>query len=150
MLGLNTRRQKLYLDNNISAGGAKNEQLEQAASLNPFLQGKMNYDPQQADQLLMGNTAEENSALRGIAGRIVDQQLGTEPAPGAIDVTLPEKGQVLTFTRSLQVNGSAPLELVLDVSPAAHSGVGFGLFVLAAVGAVAGLIMRRRSPGARI
>jgi hypothetical protein len=144
VLGLNTRRQKLYLDNNTNAGAAKNEQLEQAANLNPFLQGKMNYDPRQADQLLMGNTADENSALRGIAGRIVDQQLSAEPAPGAIDVTLPEKGQVLTFTRSLQVDGGAPLELALDVSPARRSGLGFGLVVLAAVGAIAGILSRRR------
>jgi len=30
----------------------------------------------------MGNTVEENTALRGIATRLVDQQLATEPAPG--------------------------------------------------------------------
>ncbi len=143
VLGLNTRRQKLYLDNNGSVS-VKNTQLEQAANLNPFLQGKMNYDPQQADQLLMGNTAEENSALRGIAGRIVDQQLGTEPAPGAIDVILPEKGQVLTFTRSLQVDGGVPLGLALDVSPSRGSGAGFGLVVLAAVGTIAGMLSRRK------
>jgi hypothetical protein len=142
VFGLNTRRQKLYLDN--SGEVTKNEQLEQAANLNPFLQGRMNYDPRQADQLLMGNTVEENSALRGIASRIVDQQLAAEPAPGAIDVTLPEKGRVLTFTRSLQVDGGAPLELQLDVSSARRSGAGFGLLVLAAVGGICGLLSRRR------
>ena len=145
VLGLNTRRQKLYLDNNVGVA-TQNVQLEQAAKLNPFLQGNMNYDPKQADQLLMGNTAEENTALRGIAGRIVDQQLAAEPAPGAIDVTLPEKGRVLTFTRSLQVDGGAPLELRLDVSPARRSGWGFGVVVLAGVGVVSGVMgMRRRA-----
>ncbi|MEY2880814.1 MAG: hypothetical protein RLZZ15_3194 [Verrucomicrobiota bacterium] len=112
VLGLNTRRQRLYLDN----GGqvtTRNDQLEQAANLNPFMQGKLNFNPQQVDQLLLGNTTEENTALRGIAARLVDQQLGAEPAPGAIDVTLPERGRVLTFTRSLQVDGAAPLELAL-------------------------------------
>jgi hypothetical protein len=113
VVGLNTRRQKLYLDNRGDA--ARNEQLEQAANLNPFLQGKANFHPQQVDQLLMGNTVEENSALRGIATKIVDQQLGADPAPGAIDVTLPERGQVVTFTRSVQVDGGAPLELRLDI-----------------------------------
>ena len=73
VLGLNTRRQRLYLDNRADA--SRNEQLEQAASLNPFIQGKVNFDPQQVDQLLMGNTVEENSSLRGIASRLVDQQL---------------------------------------------------------------------------
>jgi len=114
MMSLNTRRQRLYLDNR--GDGARNEQLEQAASLNPYMQGRANFDPQQLDQLLMGNTAEENSALRGIASRIVDQQLASEPAPGAIDVTLPTQGRVLSFTRSLQVDGGAPLGLGLVVS----------------------------------
>ena len=142
VLGLNTLRQKLYLSNSSEA--VKNEQLEQAANLNPFLQGRMNYDPRQADQLLMGNTAEENTALRGIAGRIVDQQLAVEPAPSAIDVTLPEKGRVATFTRSLQVDGGAPLELRLDVASARRPGAGFGVVVLLAVGGIAGLLVRRR------
>jgi len=72
MLGLNTRRQRMYLDNRADA--ARNEPLEQAANLNPFMQGKINFDPQQIDQLLMGNTVEENTALHGIATRLVDQQ----------------------------------------------------------------------------
>ena len=143
VLGLNTRRQKLYLDNS-GASSTKNAQLEEAANQNPFLQGRMNYDPRQADQLLMGNTADENTALRGIAGRIVDQQLAVEPAPGAIDVTLPEKGQVLTFTRSLQVDGSAPLELQLDIAPARRTGAGFGAGVLAVVAALVAWAGRKR------
>ncbi len=143
VFGLNTRRQKLYLDNSVDV--VKNEQLEQAANLNPFLQGRMNYDPGQADQLLMGNTADENTALRGIATRIVDQQLAADTAPSAIDVTLPEKGRVLTFTRSLQVDGSAPLELQLDVSPARRSGLGFGIVVLLAAALLGGLWGRRRA-----
>jgi hypothetical protein len=145
VLGLNTLRQKIYLNNSVE--GVKNEQLEQAANLNPFLQGRMNYDPRQADQLLMGNTAEENTALRGIAGRIVDQQLAVEPAPSAIDVTLPEKGQVVTFTRSLQVDGGAPLELELDVATARRPGAGFGVVVLLAAGGIAALFNRRRVAG---
>lgn len=114
MVSLNTRRQRLYLDNRGDA--ARNEQLEQAARLNPYMQGRANFDPQQLDQLLMGNSAEENSALRGIAARIVEQELSTEPAPGAIDVALPRQGQVLTFTRSLQVDGGAPLGLELKIN----------------------------------
>ena len=114
LLGLNTRRQRLYLDNRLDSG--RNEQLEQAANLNPFMRGKINFDPQQVDQLLMGNTADENTALQTIAGCIVDQQLAAEPAPAAIDVTLLERGRVLTFTRSLQVDGNAPLGLRLSLA----------------------------------
>ena len=135
VLGLNTRRQRLYLDNKADA--TRNEPLEQAANLNPFMQGKVNFDPQQVDQLLMGNTVEENTALHGIATRIVDQQLTAEPAPGAIDVTLAERGRVLTFTRSLQVDGDAPLELKLKVSRIAYTSLGFSVFLLLATAGIA-------------
>jgi hypothetical protein len=141
VLGLNTRRQRLYLDNRVD--GPRNEQLEQAASLNPFMRGKVNFDPQQVDQLLMGNTAEENTALRGIASRLVDQQLGAEPAPGAIDVTLPEPGRVLTFTRSLQVDGEAPLGLRLFIGRIRYASLGYSLAALLAVAAIAALSSRR-------
>lgn len=137
VLGLNTRRQKLYLDNR--ADGARNEQLEQAASLNPLMQNKLNFNPQEIDQLLMGNTADENTALKGIATRLVDQQLAAEPAPNAIDVTLTENGRVLTFTRSLQVDGGAPLELKLKVGKITNSHLlysGIFLLSLAAIAAI--------------
>jgi hypothetical protein len=141
VLGLNTRRQRLYLDNRVDA--ARNEQLEQAASLNPYMQGKVNFDPQQIDQLLMGNTVEENSALRAIAARLVDQQLSAAPAPGAMDVTLPERGRVLTFTRSLQVDGGAPLELRLTVGTIAYTSLRYSLFLLLAVAVIASIPLAR-------
>jgi hypothetical protein len=131
VLGLNTRRQRLYLDNRADA--ARNDQLEQAANLNPFMQGRYNFDPRQVDQLLMGNTAEENSALRGIATRIVDQQISAEPAASALDLTLPERGQVLTFTRSLQVEGAAPAELRVEVGKTKWAGTAQGLMLLLGV-----------------
>jgi hypothetical protein len=145
MLGLNTRRQRLYLDNRADA--ARNEQLEQAANLNPFMQGKINFDPQQIDQLLMGNTVEENTALRGIATRLVDQQLTAEPAPGAIDVTLAERGRVLTFTRSLQVDGGAPLDLNLKVGRIARTSLGFSALLLLATAGIAAFHFTRKVPG---
>ena len=143
VLGLNTRRQRLYLDNRADA--ARNEQLERAATLNPFMQGKDNFNPQEVDQLLMGNTVEENTALRGIATKMVDQQLSTEPAPGAIDVTLPERGQVFTFTRSLQVDGSAPLELKLDIDKVVRSNPAINVLLLLAIAALAGGALRGRA-----
>jgi hypothetical protein len=145
IIGLNTRRQKLYLDNR--ADTARNEQLEQAANLNPFLQGKDSFKPQQVDQLLMGNTLEENTALRGIAAKIVDQQLGSDRAPGAIDVTLPERGQVLTFTRSVQVDGGAPLELRLDIGRTTRTNVLLTGCLLLGVAALALIETSRRTRG---
>jgi hypothetical protein len=140
LLGLNTRRQKLYLDNRGDV--ERNEQLEQAANLNPLLQGKSNYDPQQFDEMLQGNTAEENSALNGIASRIVDQQLAAEPAPEAIDVSMPERGQVLTFTRSMQVDGNAPLSLELELDKSPRSGRGFMTLLMLGIGVVAAMVLR--------
>ncbi len=143
VVGLNTRRQRLYLDNK-SNDSSRNEQLEQAANANPFMQGGTNFDPQQMDQLLMGNTAEENSALRGIASRIVDQQLAAEPAPGAIDVTIPESGKVLTFTRSIQVDGEAPLGLRLSLASTRGSNGWFVAGLLLVVAVVATMAFPRR------
>ena len=146
VLGLNTRRQKLYLDNRADA--RRNEQLEQAANLNPFLQGKMNYDPQQFDAMLQGNTAEENSALHGIAARLVDQQLAAEPAPGAIDVSMPERGRVLTFTRSMQVDGNTPLKLELELNKLPHSSWPFASVLMLAIGIIAATVIPRPAASA--
>lgn len=142
VLGLNTRRQRLYLDNRMDA--ARNEQLEQAASLNPFMQGRMNFDPRQVDQLLMGNSVEENAALRGIASRLVDQQLAAEPTPAAIEITLPERGQVLTFTRSLQVDGDAALNLELEISRVDGVNLATSLFALIGVAITAAVLLPRK------
>ncbi|MGJ8634928.1 MAG: hypothetical protein ACSHX7_13505, partial [Luteolibacter sp.] len=116
VLGLNTRRQKLAIDNRV-AGQDENAQLEQAANANPILKGDSNYDPAQFNRFLEGNSAEEISALKEIANRIVTQQLAAEPAPQALDITLPERGQVLTFTRSVQVENQSntPMEISLKI-----------------------------------
>ncbi len=135
MVGLNTRRQRLYLDHAGDAA-SRNEQLEQAATLNPLMRGRENFDPQQLDQLLMGNTAEENAAIRACAARLVDQQLEAEPAPAALDVTLPLRGRVVTFTRSLQVDGDAPLSLELGVERVDRTSGWMVLLTLAGVAAV--------------
>jgi hypothetical protein len=144
MLGLNTRRQRLYLDNNGDA--PRNAQLEQAANLNPYMQGRQNFDPNQVDQLLMGNTEDENSSLHEIALKIVDQQHDAEPAPGAIDVTMQEHARMLTFDRSLQVEGGAPLTLELKIGPARESSRGYLSLVLLAIAALAMLSLAKRQP----
>jgi hypothetical protein len=107
------------------------------------MRGGLNFNPQQVDQLLMGNTAEENTALRGIASHLVDQQLAAETAPAAIDITLPERGRVLTFTSSLQVNGDAPLSLKLAIGKVAYANLRFCILSLLAVAVVVTLSRRR-------
>lgn len=116
IVGLNTRRQRLYLDNKSSDSAlADNKQLRAAAAVNPILQqDALNFRPQQLSELLRGNTSEDNAVLQRIAGRLVQHQHSTEPAPQAILISLPEEGSVYTFGRSVQVAENAPLELDLD------------------------------------
>ena len=144
VVGLNTRRQKFYFDNRFNDGaGPRNDQLEQAANANPVLQqGALNWSPQQVDQLLGGNSAEENSALKAIANRIVAQQLAAEPAPVALDVTLPERGRVVRFSRTVQVAGEQALELELDLARERRARPAIGL-ILAALAAVPALFRKR-------
>ncbi len=122
VLGLNTRRQKLAIDNRV-AGQQENAQLERAAEANPVYNGSFNYDPRQFDRFLEGNSADENAALKEIANRIVTQQLAAEPAPVPLDITLPERGKVVTFTRSVQVESDSehPMEITLDIKQSGHS-----------------------------
>jgi hypothetical protein len=106
----------MFLDNKTQSG-SNNKQLEQAALANPLLQGKANYDPTQFDRFIEGNTADENAALQGIAQRIVSQQLAVEPAPSGLEITVPERGSMLTFTRSIQVDGGKSMHLQLSLEP---------------------------------
>ncbi len=116
MVGLNARRQRLYLDNNRNdATVMGNSQLLQAAENNPILQrDQLNFRPQQLSQLLQGNTSEDNAILQQIAGRLVQHQRTTNPAPQAIIISMPEEGTAYTFSRSVQVAEDAPLELDLS------------------------------------
>jgi hypothetical protein len=124
VLGLNTRRQKLVLDNRLAAPQqAENPQLDRAAEVNPVLRGAYNYDPKQFERFLGGNTADENAVLKEIANRIVTQQLAAEPAPAALEVTLPERGTVLSFSRSVQVDGDRTIPMAIELKlKRAHSG----------------------------
>jgi len=118
IVGLNTRRQRLYLDNYRGDNALEeNKQLRQAAAENQVLQqGQLDFRPQELSQLLQGNTTEDNTILQQIAGRLVRHQRSTEPAPQAIAITLPEEGTIYTFSRSVQVAESTPLELDLHFS----------------------------------
>ena len=143
VLGLNTRRQKLYLDNEGEANIKPNDQLKQAATRNPLLQGQTNYNPQEVDNMLLGNTSAETDALRRIASRLVSQQLAAEPAVQGIDVSAEGRGTVHVFRRSVQVDGDAPLEIDLRLARTHGSVVGAGLLALLGVAGLALLAVRR-------
>jgi hypothetical protein len=115
VLGLNTRRQRVQLDNRRNLPQVDNSQLDRAAAANPLMQGQNVFDPRQFDRLLEGNSSDENSALKAMGGRLVDQQMAAEPAPMALDIALPERGTVLTFGRSVQVDGKHRMAIDLDL-----------------------------------
>jgi hypothetical protein len=115
VVGLNTRRQKLFLDNAVNAGGVVSEQVAQAARDNPLLQGQQEFDPRQMDKMLQGNTMEETTALNRLAERIVNQQAAATPALRSLDIALPDHGTSHTFTRNVQVDGNAPLALEISM-----------------------------------
>jgi hypothetical protein len=118
IVGLNTRRQRMYLDNDrTDVSMADNEQLRIAANMNPILQqNDINFRPQEMSQLLAGNSSKDNAGLQQIAGRLVQHQRATEPAPQAIVISVPDDGTVYSFVRGVQVAENAPLELELEFS----------------------------------
>jgi len=113
--GLNTRQQRVYLNNAAELNDLdESKKLKQAAGKNPILNGADNWRPQELDEMLQENSADQNTAFRRIAERLVEQQLAAEPAPRAIQVTIPKRGKILKFTRSVQVDGQTPLGLELE------------------------------------
>lgn len=132
-LALNTRRQRMYLDNK-SEVALSNAQLERAAQENPLLQGNLNYDPKQYDRLLEGNSVDENTAMKAMGERLATQ-LVTDPAPAALDVTLAQTGTVLDFKRSVQVDTNNAMKLKLEIAPDHRSGWLYAL-VLCVLGAM--------------
>ncbi|GAA5116097.1 hypothetical protein JIN84_19530 [Luteolibacter yonseiensis] len=147
VLGLNTRRQKMVMDNRGETPQADRAQLDRAVEANPVLRGNYNYDPKQFNRFFEGNTADENSALKEIANRIVTQQLAAEPAPVSLDIVLPERGTVLTFGRSVQTKGERPMSIDLKLKRTGN-GIAWLAIVLCALLGGMGWTMSRTRPAA--
>ena len=148
IVGLNTRRQRLYLSNRPDAD-FDNEQLRAAAADNPVLQqDQLKFRPQELSQLLRGNTSEDNAVLQRIAGRLVQHQRTTEPAPKAININLPSEGALYTFERSVQVAEQAPLELDLVFGLEHRTALGPSAAVLGGLALLA-VVLSRAATGLR-
>ncbi|SHI79806.1 hypothetical protein SAMN02745181_0915 [Rubritalea squalenifaciens DSM 18772] len=145
LMGLNTRRQKIYLDNAAVGNTANmNAALEEAAKINPVFNGDTNYNPSDIDKLLSGNTQEERQAMLSIANRMVSQQLAAQPAPQAIEITMPESGQLLHFHRGVQLNADSPMTLELSVAPEHGSSWWMPLYLIILLGAAIWAILLLR------
>jgi hypothetical protein len=150
IVGLNTRRQRLYLDNRAEDPSFRqNAELEMAAVNNGIINmGEVKFRPQEFGRFLQGNTKEENDVLSRIAARLVTHQRSTEPAPQAISVTLPEEGRVFSFARSVQVEEDAPLELKLRFESPQFRSLGKETLVVLVVMAIAGALVLALRKGA--
>jgi hypothetical protein len=114
--GLNSRRQRIYLDNRVEDAGAyRNDELELAAASNSILRGETNFRPDELSRLLRGNSQEDNQFLVRIADRLVQHQKVTEPVAQALAVPVPEEGKVYVFRRSVRVGEGAPLKLAMTL-----------------------------------
>ena len=67
-----------------------------------------------------GNTADDNAALMRLAERIIQQQDAAVTAPAAIRATIPQKGRLRTFRRTLQVEKMADLRIAIEAK-ASHT-----------------------------
>ncbi len=137
VVGLNTRRQALILDNSGMDASVVNEQVAQAARANPLLQGRDDFAPGQMEEILQGNTFEEVTALTRVAERIVSQQIAADAPPQSIALAVPQQGKEVIFGRSVQVEGGQPLRVEVGIRRAGEGRPVVGLLFLIATGVLA-------------
>ncbi len=115
VMGLNTRRQRLYNSNVWGLQGQENQQIEAATLANPIFSGNLNFGRDDYSNMINGNNADVNRQLDTIAKKWVKNQGITEPVSQQLDPVIPTSGKSLVFTRKIQVNGEEALSLALDI-----------------------------------
>lgn len=104
IVGITQRRNMVNLSNSFN---------QQAQNDLPQVD-MLNYRQEEAQQLLQGNTMDDNAALREVAREVLQQQQAALVRPQALLTALPEQGKTVRFTRSLQVDDKA--DLVIQMS----------------------------------
>lgn len=119
IIGLNTRLQRLYMDNEFSELATlqgQNDQIQAATRANPvFTNGSLNVGQADFQNIIRGNNAEVNRVHKTIASKWVRNQRIAEPVGQMIDPVMPVSGESLVFTRMIQVDGEEALELDLEL-----------------------------------
>lgn len=139
VVGLTTRSQRQYLAN----GGVEQAQVVQGANLNPVLQsGDVNFKTDDYNQLIQGQDTE---SLDQIASHLVSNLKATDPAPQAILFPLPAENEVYTFSRTVQVQKAAALELDLRFGSAEAVSVWRMILVALVLAVFVGAIVFRGS-----
>ena len=90
----------------------------------------LNYTDSMVQDVLRGNSEEDNKALRILATRLIDQQQAVPVSPQAIQTVLPEQGNVASFSRSLQINNQADLVIELKGTRTASTATGGNIAIL--------------------
>jgi hypothetical protein len=133
IIGLNTRLQRLYVDNEgaeIVIPQGQNDQIEAATRANPvFTKGSLNIGQEDFQNIIRGNNDDVNRVHKTIASKWVRNQRIAEPIAQVIDPVIPTHGESLLFTRMIQVDGEDALELDLELKTE-QSGVSLGGRVL--------------------
>lgn len=129
VVGLNTRRQRLWLDNRGNNGASidatQNDQIEVAANANPVFAGNLNFGKADFQNVIQGNGAEVNRMLNTIASKWIRHQRVTEPVSQMLDPVISPSGKSVVFTREIQVSGDQALALEIDLEEE-HSGSSMG------------------------
>ncbi len=115
VMGLNTRRQRLYHENVWDEGRADKSQIAAATRANPIFSGELNFGNEDYVNTINGNDAEVNRQLDRIAAKWVRNQRLTTAVRPQIDPVILPSGELLVFSRKMQINGNDALELRLAV-----------------------------------
>ncbi len=128
----NLKLQQALIGLNVRQSAAGGEPAQTKGNLQQLRsQNNVAYTQQQAKQLIDANTADDNASLMKLAERIIQQQDAAVPAPAAIRASIPQQGRLLTFSRTVQVDTSADLDirLTVTVEKAASFGTRFAILV---------------------
>lgn len=122
LVALANRRNVFYNDNASTQQAGQQVAIENSQLLN--------YTDSMVQDVLRGNSEEDNKALRILATRLIDQQQAVPVSPQAIQTVLPEQGNVASFSRSLQINNQADLIIELKGTRTASAPSGGNLTII--------------------
>ncbi len=138
----NLKLQQALIGLNVRQSAAGGEAAPTKGNLQQLRsQNTVAYTQQQAKQLIDANTADDNASLMKLAERIIQQQDAAVPAPAAIRASIPQQGRLLTFSRTVQVDTSADLDIRLTASVEKAASFGTRMGILFTVFAGFGLLV---------
>lgn len=127
ILGLNTRRQRLFMSNRgVLQEDGFAERVTEAANANPIFSGKRNFGLDDYNNTLAANDAEVNRSLSRIASKWIEHQKIEAPITKMLDPVITSSGKSFIFTRELQAIGENALWLRLELEPEGEKKGGLG------------------------